>query len=217
MNQFADTFDENAQSYLEKILAILDIEAMVVQEELDETTTCYRIDCKADDARMLIGRNGKTLESLQFVVRQMCRSNMLVHNPFVIDVLDYRARRKRTMEEQAKKGAVAVLNGDTERFDLEPMSPYDRRLVHNYLQENFPELSSDSEGDGENRHIVISYRGLDEEGSETGKGKHKAASQDVDDDDDFDADEYDHSDEEYDEEEEVEEGSRPVKTIKDKD
>lgn len=219
MNQFADTFDENAQSYLEKILAILDIEAMVIQEELDETTTCYRIDCKADDARMLIGRNGKTLESLQFVVRQMCRSNMLVHNPFVIDVLDYRARRKRTMEEQAKKGAVAVLNGDTERFDLEPMSPYDRRLVHNYLQENFPELSSDSEGDGENRHIVISYRGLDEEGSDSGKGKHKAASatEELDDDDDFDADDYDHSDEEYDDEDEEAESPRPAKVIKDKD
>ena len=39
MNQFADTFDENAQSYLEKILAILDIEATVAQEELDDTTT----------------------------------------------------------------------------------------------------------------------------------------------------------------------------------
>ncbi|MBX9670535.1 MAG: KH domain-containing protein [Candidatus Obscuribacterales bacterium] len=221
MNQFADTFDENAQSYLEKILAILDIEAMVIQEELDETTTCYRIDCKADDARMLIGRNGKTLESLQFVVRQMCRSNMLVHNPFVIDVLDYRARRKRTMEEQAKKGAVAVLNGDTERFDLEPMSPYDRRLVHNYLQENFPELSSDSEGEGENRHIVISYRGLDEDGSDTGsgRGKQKAASNEEidDDDDDFDAEDYDHSDEEYDDEDEAEEGSRPAKVVKDKE
>jgi spoIIIJ-associated protein len=200
MNQFADTYEENAQSYLEKILAILDIEAMVIQEELDDTTTCYRIDCKADDARMLIGRNGNTLDSLQFVVRQMCRSNMLTHNPFIIDVLDYRARRRRTMEEQAKKGAVAVLNGDSERFALEPMSPYDRRLVHNYLQDNFPELSSDSEGDGEARHIVISYRGLDEDAPDNTKTK-RAASDDSEDDfeSDFDADE---DDEEYDGEDE---------------
>jgi spoIIIJ-associated protein len=192
MNQFADTFDENAQSYLEKILAILDIEATVIPEDLDDTTTSYRIECKADDARMLIGRNGKTLESLQFVVRQMCRSNMITHNPFVIDVLDYRARRRRTMEEQAKKGAVAVLNGDEERFALEPMSPYDRRLVHNYLQDNFPELSSDSEGDGEERHIVISYRGLDEDGTDNKKSKPAAAASEDDDfEGDFDADEDD--------------------------
>lgn len=199
MNQFADTFDENAQSYLEKILAILDIEATVIPEDLDDTTTSYRIECKADDARMLIGRNGKTLESLQFVVRQMCRSNMITHNPFVIDVLDYRARRRRTMEEQAKKGAVAVLNGDEERFALEPMNPYDRRLVHNYLQDNFPELSSDSEGEGEERHIVISYRGLDEDASDNKKAK-RAPAEDSDDDfeGDFDGDEED----EYDDSEE---------------
>lgn len=202
MNQFADTFDENAQSYLEKILAILDIEATVIPEELDDTTTSYRIECKADDARMLIGRNGKTLESLQFVVRQMCRSNMLTHNPFVIDVLDYRARRRRTMEEQAKKGAVAVLNGDEERFALEPMNPYDRRLVHNYLQDNFPELSSDSEGDGEERHIVISYRGLDEDAPGDKKGSKKTAStnQEADGDDDFESDfDDDEDDEDFDE------------------
>ncbi|MBX9691429.1 MAG: hypothetical protein K2Z81_03525, partial [Cyanobacteria bacterium] len=82
----------------------------------------------------------------------------------IIDVLDYRSRRKRTLEEQAKRGAVAVLNGDSERFDLEAMNPYERRLVHNYLQEHFPELSSDSEGEGAERHIVISYKGLEEDG-----------------------------------------------------
>jgi spoIIIJ-associated protein len=195
MNQFADTFDENAQSYLEKILAILDIEATVVQEELDDTTTCYRIDCKADDARMLIGRNGQTLEALQFVVRQMCRSNMLTHNPFVIDVLDYRSRRRRTMEENAKKGAVAVLNGDTERFALDPMNAYDRRLVHNYLQENFPELSSDSEGEGEERHIVISYRGLDEDAPDN--KKQPSSSEEEDEYEDFEGEDDD--EEEYEE------------------
>ncbi|HMO20603.1 MAG TPA: KH domain-containing protein, partial [Candidatus Melainabacteria bacterium] len=125
MSQLGDS----AQSYLEKILAILDIEASVVEEELDDTTTCYRIDCRADDARMLIGRNGQTLEALQFVVRQMCKTNAIEGGPFVVDVLDYRTRRRRTMEEQAKEGAVAVLNGESERFDLPPMSPYERRLV----------------------------------------------------------------------------------------
>jgi hypothetical protein len=64
--------------------------------------------------------------------------------------------------DQAKEGAVAVLNGETEEFDLQPMSAFERRIVHKYLQEHFPELSSDSRGQGEDRHIVISYIGLDE-------------------------------------------------------
>lgn len=200
-------FDDNAQSYLEKILAILDIEASVIQEELDDTTTCYRIDCKADDARMLIGRNGQTLAALQFVVRQMCKTTMVEQVPFVVDVLDYRSRRKRTLEENAKRGAVAVLNGDSERFELEPMNPYERRLVHNYLQDNFPELSSDSEGQGEDRHIVISYQGLPEDSADS-SGRKKGGSaeaeeyegefedDDDEDDDDFEDDESGSRDEE---------------------
>jgi len=159
-------FDDNARSYLEKILAILDIEAVVLEENIDETTTCFRIDCKPDDARMLIGRNGQTLESLQFIVRQMIKSNAIEQNHFIVDVLDYRGRRRRTLEENAKRGAVAVLNGEQERFPLMPTSAYDRRLVHNYLQENFPELESASEGEGEERHIVISFKGLEGEGGE---------------------------------------------------
>ncbi len=155
-----DFLQENARSYLEKILAILDIEASVNQEEIDDTTVCYRIECKPDDARVLIGRNGQTLEALQFIVRQMCKSQQAEQGPFVVDILDYRSRRKRTLEEQAKKGAVAVLNGDTEKFALQPMSPYERRLVHQYLQENFADLASESEAEGPDRHIVISFRGL---------------------------------------------------------
>jgi spoIIIJ-associated protein len=162
------TFDDNAKTYLEKILAILDIEAAIIPEEIDETTTCFRIECKADDARILIGRNGQTLEALQFVVRQMCRSNGSQQGPFVVDVLDYRSRRKRSLEDQAKRAAVAVLNGDQERFALLPMSPYERRIVHQYLHEDFPDLASESEGEGPDRHIVISFRGLP--GESKGRG-----------------------------------------------
>ena len=153
-------FPDNAKTYLEKILAILDVEAAVIEEEVDETTACYRIECKAEDARILIGRNGQTLEALQFVVRQMCKSNMAEQGPFVIDILDYRSRRKRSLEDQAKRAAVAVLNGESDRFALLPMSPYERRIVHQYLHEDFPDLASESEGEGADRHIVISYRGL---------------------------------------------------------
>lgn len=151
--------DENALTYLQKILAILDIDATVQEENIDETTTCYKIDCRPDDARMLIGRNGQTLEALQFIVRQMCRSATAHQAPFIIDISDYRTRRKRNVEEQTKEAAVAVLNGEVERYALPPMSPYERRLAHQYLQENFSDLGSRSEGDGSERRVVVSFRG----------------------------------------------------------
>lgn len=191
-----NSLDENARSYLEKILAILDIEAQVSAEDIDETTTCFRIECRPDDARLLIGRNGATLEALQFIVRQMCKSAMADQGPFVVDVLDYRLRRRRNLEDSAKRAAVEVLNGEQERIALPPMSPYERRIVHKYLQENFEELASESEGEGQDRHIVITYRGMPEEGGggkkkKESNGKHKPA----DDDDDYAAEEEAYGDE----------------------
>ncbi len=90
---------------------------------------------------------------------------MADQGPFVVDVLDYRSRRRRNLEDNAKRAAVEVLNGEQERIALPPMSPYERRIVHKYLQENFEELASESEGEGQDRHIVITYRGIPEEGA----------------------------------------------------
>ncbi len=156
------TAEDTAKTYLEKMLAILDIEAVVHEENVDESTTCLRIDCKASDAKLLIGRKGQTLEALQFLIRQMCRGPHSEPQHFMIDVLNYRQRRCEQIIDQAKEGAVNVLNGEAEEFGLQPMSAFERRIVHKYLQEHFPELSSGSRGQGETRHIVISYVGISE-------------------------------------------------------
>jgi len=163
------TTEESAKTYLEKMLAILDIEAMVYEEDIDDSTTCFRIDCKAADAKLLIGRHGQTLEALQFLLRQMCRGGKVEQQYFMLDVSNYRLRRRQQIMEQAKEGAVAVLNGEAEEYALQPMSAFERRMVHKYLQEHFPELSSNSKGEGDNRHIVISYVGLSEEEREYGE------------------------------------------------
>jgi spoIIIJ-associated protein len=160
-------FVDNAKSYLEKMLAILDLEATVLEEELDENTTCYRIDCKPDDARILIGRNGQTLEALQFVVRQMCRNSGSEQKPFLIDILDYRSRRQRSLEGQGKRAAVAVLNGESEHIALPPMNAYERRAMHQYLQDNFPDLVTQSQGEGSDRHIVVSFKGATPQAEES--------------------------------------------------
>ena len=154
------TTEETARGYLEKMLAILDIDAVIHEEEMDESTRCYRIDCKPADAKLLIGRKGQTLEALQFLLRQMCKGTVRIEQThFLLDVANYRQRRRETIVEQAKEGSVAVLNGESEEVELVPMSAFERRIVHKYLQEHFPELSSNSRGEGEERRIVISYVG----------------------------------------------------------
>jgi spoIIIJ-associated protein len=151
--------DENARGYLEKMLAILDIDAVIHEEDIDESTRCYRIDCKPSDAKLLIGKQGQTLEALQFLLRQMCRGTKVEQSHFLLDVANYRQRRRENIIDQAKEGAVAVLNGESEEVELVPMSAFERRIVHKYLQEHFPELSSASKGEDPERRIVISYVG----------------------------------------------------------
>ncbi|SRR5579875_62330 len=149
-----------AKTHLETMLQLLGIEATVAPESIDESTVCYRIDCKEADAKVLIGRKGTTLEAVQFLLRQMCKGGQAEEEHFIVDVCDYRERRKEAILDRAKKGAVAVLNGEYEEFALPPMTAFERRIVHNYLHEHFPDLQSQSNGEGEDRHIVISYGGM---------------------------------------------------------
>lgn len=158
------THTENPKVHLEKILSILEIQAQVSEKSVDESTTCYHIDCQDTDAKLLIGRKGQTLEALQFLLRQMCRTGLAEEAHIIVDVMDYRSRREQSIIDRAKRGAVAVCNGEYEEYELQPMSAFERRLVHNYLQEHFPDLASQSRGMGPNRHIVISYSGEPVEG-----------------------------------------------------
>ncbi|MBX9770404.1 MAG: hypothetical protein K2X29_03480 [Candidatus Obscuribacterales bacterium] len=158
MSEVAHT--ENPKEHLEKILSILEIQAKVSEKPVDESTTCYHIDCQDTDAKLLIGRKGQALEALQFLLRQMCRTGLGEEAHILVDVMDYRTRREQSIIDRAKRGAVAVCNGEYEEYELQPMSAFERRLVHNYLQEHFPDLASQSRGMGPNRHIVISYSGL---------------------------------------------------------
>ena len=151
---------ESARTHLEKMLSLIEIEATVTDETLDQSTICYRIECNEEDAKLLIGRKGQTLEALQFLTRQMCKGTHGEEGHFIVDVLNYRERRQESIVDRAKIAAVAVLNGEYEAYALPPMTAFERRIVHNYLHENFPDLASNSNGQGPERHIVISYAGL---------------------------------------------------------
>ncbi len=157
---------ECAKTYLTRMLELMGVEATLDEQSVDETTVCYRINCQENDAKMLIGRKGTTLEAMQFLLRQMCKGAVGEDEHFIIDVCDYRERRREAILDRAKKASVAVLNGEYEDFSLPPMTAFERRIVHNYLHEHFSDLQSESHGQGEDRHIVISYSGIQEEPTE---------------------------------------------------
>lgn len=177
MSEESSTFEiaDSAKGHLEKLLSLLEIQGGVEEETIDESTICYRITCGDEDAKFLIGRKGQTLEALQYVLRQMCKGPEKEDEHFIVDVLDYRQRRKDSLIDKAKRAAVAVCNGEEEEFSLPPMTPFERRIVHNYLQENFPDLASESRGEGIDRHIVVSYAGLPEGGAPSAEASSEAS------------------------------------------
>ena len=93
----------------------------------------------------------------------MCKANGISQRSFIVDILDYKTRRKEILEELAKSSAISVINGDVESVELMPMSAYERRVIHQYLAANFPEVKSLSQGEGEDRRIVISYQVAEQE------------------------------------------------------
>ncbi|MFZ2560173.1 MAG: R3H domain-containing nucleic acid-binding protein [Candidatus Nanoperiomorbaceae bacterium] len=104
-------------------------------------------------SNLLIGRNGETLHSLQ----TLTRSSLIVRNAELqrvnIDVADYKKRHNNKISERAEGWAQQVMTTG-EAMILEPMNPADRFVVHKVLAD-YEQLSTDSEGEGHDRHIVI--------------------------------------------------------------
>jgi spoIIIJ-associated protein len=106
-----------------------------------------------DDLGVLIGRRGETLRTLQYLVRLMVSHRLKHWTDLVVDVQNYRVRRRRALENLAHRVAERVVKeGRTQA--LEPMPAYERRLVHIALR-NHPDVTTQSVGEGERRKVTI--------------------------------------------------------------
>ncbi len=113
----------------------------------------FILNITGDDLGLLIGRRGETLRALQYLVRLMVSHRLKRWSNLVVDVEYYRVRRKRTLERLAQRVAKDV--AQTGRMQaLEPMTAYDRRLVHVALR-NHPRVTTRSVGEGERRKVTI--------------------------------------------------------------
>ena len=104
-------------------------------------------------ANLLIGRNGETLRSLQFLLRSTLIQKNAELTRVNLDIADYKRRHNDQLADRAEEWAKQVL-ASGEEMPLRPMNPAERRVVHKVLSD-FSALSTESEGEGRERHIVI--------------------------------------------------------------
>jgi len=135
---------------IEAILRIIGFEGEAMIDGQQENL--IRINIKNDQARYLIGRNGENLMALQHLLRAMTSRQLAVGN-FTIDINDYQRNRLEELKEVALSLADEVVRRQTP-LSLAPMNAYERRTVHLALS-NFNGVATDSEGEGEERRIVI--------------------------------------------------------------
>ncbi len=117
------------------------------------TTPTLAFDIQGDDLGSLIGRRGQTLSSLQYLVNVMMRQQSKESVMIVVDVEGYRARRYQTLQNLAQRMADRVRSSG-QPVTLEPMTAAERRIIHMTLKQ-YPELSTQSSGEGENRKVTI--------------------------------------------------------------
>ena len=154
-----DTIDDDAVDILSGLVAKMGIKADITVEknsvlvQNDDGEDHLVLNVSGEDADLLIGRKGQTLEALQYIARLMLVRKTGSQISLTIDAENYRRRRYEDLRTLARNVADQVRQNKTS-IRLEPMSPYDRRIVHMALADD-PDVSTESIGEGETRKVVI--------------------------------------------------------------
>ena len=148
LDEIADT----AIAALKDILKYFNLGEVTIDEyEGDEGELI--LDITGDDLAVLIGRHGKTLEALRFLISAITVRKIGFRFPVIIDVESYKNRQRQKLESLARSSAnKAASQGRSVK--LRPMSPYERRIIHVALRED-NRVQTASEGEGANRHVVV--------------------------------------------------------------
>ncbi|WP_250278155.1 RNA-binding cell elongation regulator Jag/EloR [[Clostridium] colinum] len=140
-----------ATNFLKEVFDTMKIE-VEVSAEINEKNNLI-IDLKGNDIGVIIGKRGQTLDSLQYLTNLVVNKGEFSYMSVSIDIADYRERRKQTLEQLAINLAKKAKK-TRKSINLEPMNPYERRIIHNALQ-NDTSVTTYSEGDEPFRYIVI--------------------------------------------------------------
>ncbi len=149
------SLEGTAVDFLKDVFRTMNMEVEIdVVYDADEKT--MDIDLKGDDMGILIGKRGQTLDSLQYLTSLVVNKYTEDYIRVKLDIENYRERRKETLETLARNIAYKVKR--TRRpVSLEPMNPYERRIIHSALQ-NDRYVVTRSEGEEPFRHVVVSLK-----------------------------------------------------------
>ena len=149
------SLEETAREFLADIFRTMDMKVQVdVAYDREEQT--MDIDLKGDDMGILIGKRGQTLDSLQYLTSLVVNKYTDEYVRVKVDIENYRERRKETLENLAKNISYKVKR-TKKPVALEPMNPYERRIIHSALQADRYVVTR-SEGEEPFRHVVISLK-----------------------------------------------------------
>ncbi len=150
-----ETIDEKAVEFLTSVFDAMGI-VVNIDTKLNEEEKELEINLSGDEMGILIGKRGQTLDSLQYLVSLVVNKETENYLRVKLDTENYRERRKETLETLAKNIAYKVKR--TRRsVSLEPMNPYERRIIHSALQ-NDKYVFTRSEGEEPFRHVVIALK-----------------------------------------------------------
>lgn len=147
---------DRVEEFLADVFAAMQIDAKIEITENKEENT-MNVDLSGEDMGVLIGKRGQTLDSLQYLTSLVVNKEQQDYVRVKVDTENYRSRRKDTLENLAKNIAFKVRK-TRKPVVLEPMNPYERRIIHSALQGN-KYVETYSEGNEPYRHVVVVYKG----------------------------------------------------------
>lgn len=149
-----DATIKECETFLQNVLQAMHMEVELCSKVDEEGA--LSIEMKGDNMGILIGKRGQTLDSLQYLTSLVVNKGMANYIRVKLDTEDYRRRRKETLENLAR-GIAYKVKKTRKPVVLEPMNPYERRIIHSALQGN-KFVETVSEGEEPYRHVVVKLK-----------------------------------------------------------
>ena len=150
-----ETIEDKARDFLKQVFDAMNL-PVEIEISYNEEEKEMSINLIGDDMGILIGKRGQTLDSLQYLVSMVLNKGSEGYLRVKLDTENYRARRKETLENLAR-GIAYKVKKTRKPVVLEPMNPYERRIIHSALQGN-KFVETVSEGEEPYRHVVVKLK-----------------------------------------------------------
>ena len=148
--------ENRAKVFLRDVFASMNLGEVEITSEYNITDGSLEVDFEGEDMGILIGKRGQTLDSLQYLTSLVVNKGKSNYIRVKLDTEDYRKRRKETLENLAR-GIAYKVRKTRKPVILEPMNPYERRIIHSALQGN-KFVETVSEGEEPYRHVVVKLK-----------------------------------------------------------